>query len=58
MMILELTQEEAEMLMLHLREESYEVEGLSELEEGEDKINLQKESQMMLDISNRIKNSL
>lgn len=40
MMVLELTQEEDQMLMLHLSEESYEVEQLAELEDDDYRINL------------------
>ena len=57
-MILELSQNEAEMLMMHLSEESFQVEELSKLETGIDRENLHIEAQMMIDISNRIKRLL
>ena len=57
-MILELSQNEAEMLMMHLSEESFQVEELSKLETGIDRENLHNEAQMMIDIFNRIKRLL
>ena len=57
-MILELTENEATMLMLHLKEEAYQVRELSDLEDGIDKENLLEEANMMSDISERIKNQL
>lgn len=57
-MILEFSQNEAEMLMMHLSEESFQVEELSKLEMGIDRENLHIEAQMMIDISNRIKRLL
>lgn len=44
-MILELSRNEAEMLMMHLSEESFQVEELSKLETGIDRENLHNEAQ-------------
>ena len=54
-MTLELSMDEAKMLMMHLNEEAFQVEELAKIETGLDKENLCKEAKMMIDISNRIK---
>ena len=57
-MTLELTKEEAKTLMMYLKEEADSIRKLASQEVGQDKIDLIKESKLMIEISERIQSNL
>ena len=57
-MTLELTKEEAKTLMMYLKEEADSIRKFASQEVGQDKIDLIKESKLMIEISERIQSNL